>query len=810
MLVSLNWLKKYIDYGSLSAVQLGELITKSGIEVDGINYVTTEKSENVVVGYVKECEKHPNADKLNLCQVDVGDEQLQIICGAANVAKGQKVVVAKPGAVLPGNFKIKKVNLRGIESNGMICSMQELGVQEEYVLPEFAEGIVVLPDDAEIGTDVRKLLNLDDAILELDLTPNRADALSMLGVAYDVSAIVDKPISYPKPEVDTIDEDINKYVTVDVKDPSLCPYYGAFIIKDVQIKPSPIWMQNYLLAAGIRPINNVVDITNYVLIEYGQPLHAFDYYLLQSKEVVVRAAEQGEEMITLDGKNRVLAEEHLLITNGKEGIALAGVMGGANTEVSHQTNTILLEAALFNPQTVRKTVNATGLRSEASTRFEKGVDPNRVKEAGLRACELLQKYANGVVLEGVAEFNALEVSEKRVNMNRNKVNRRLGTTLSNEEIEDILRRLQFAWTRNDDDYVVSVPSRRGDIVIFEDMLEEIARIFGYDSLPFTLPANSSKPGGLTIQQQLKRRIKTYLQSVGLFETINYSLNDKDSVGKFISPEYKDERLHPVTLRSPMSEAHQYLRQSLLPQLLKSLSYNVARKESNVFLYEIGAVFLSNEQSIQQQPKEHERIAGALTGLWVDHKWQQQLTKVDFYVVKGIVEGLLDYLDMEVTFTPIQLEHMHPGRCATISVDGQIIGFLGQVHPYTAKQMDLNETYVFDLDLEYMLHRTQQDLVFQTIPKYPSIKRDIAFVVDQHVEAGNIKTVIEKIGTPLVKKVDVFDVYVGEHLVDHKKSIAYHIHYQHPNKTLTDEEVDASIQEVIAAVEEQFGAYVRTE
>src|SRR5690625_4293162 len=678
MLVSLNWLKQYIDYGSLSAEELGELITKSGIEVDGINYVISEQSENIGVGYVKECEQHPNADKLKLCQVDVGTEQLQIICGAANVAQGQKVVVAKPGAVLPGNFKIKQVKLRGIESNGMICSLAELGVKEEYILPEFAEGIIVLPDDARVGEDVTGLLNLNDAILEFDLTPNRADALSMLGVAYDVSAILDKPIQLPEPKVQSIDESVADYISVDVLDPDLCPYYGAFIIKDVEVKPAPLWMQNYLVAAGIRPINNVVDITNYVLLEYGQPLHAFDYDLLESKEIVVRRAEKDEEIVTLDDQTRVLSEQNLLITNGKKGVALAGVMGGANTEVSDETTTVLLEAALFDAQTVRKAVNATGLRSEASTRFEKGVDPSRIKEAGLRACELLQQYAQGKVIEGVAEFNALDISEKTVTMNRHIVNKRLGTSLTNDEIDDILRRLQFEYSRNEDDYVVSVPTRRGDITIFEDMLEEVARIYGYDLLPYTLPTNSSKPGGLTTEQQLKRNIKTYLQSVGLFETINYSLIDKDSIGKFMSPEYDGEPLYPVTLSSPMSEAHQFLRQSLLPQLLKSLSYNLARKESNVSLYEIGSVFLSNEQTIQHQPKEQERLAGVLTGVWVDHKWQQKLTKVDFYVVKGIIEGLFAYLDIDITFKSVKLDDMHPGRCATISVDGHVIGFLGQI------------------------------------------------------------------------------------------------------------------------------------
>src|SRR5699024_2317759 len=375
-----NWLKEYVDYGDLQVEELAELITKSGIEVDGIHYVINEESTNVVTGYVESCEKHPDADKLNLCQVDVGEEELlQIICGAPNVAQGQKVVVAKPGAVLPNNFKIKKVKLRGIESNGMICSLQELSVDEAYVPEQYKEGIVVLPEDTKVGEPVDALLNLDDAILEFDLTPNRADALSMIGVAYEVAAVLDKDIALPHPEVQTTEENVADYIQVTSEDPDLCPYYGAFVVKDVEVKPSPLWMQNALLAAGIRPINNVVDITNYVLMEYGQPLHAFDYDLLGSKEIVVRRAKDGEEIVTLDDKTRTLTKDNLLITNGKEGIALAGVMGGANTEVNDQTKNVLIEAAYFDPQTVRQAVNETSLRSDASTRFEKGVDKARVR-----------------------------------------------------------------------------------------------------------------------------------------------------------------------------------------------------------------------------------------------------------------------------------------------------------------------------------------------------------------------------------------------------------------------------------------------
>lgn len=808
MLVSLNWLKQYVDIGDLTPEALAEKITKSGIEVDAIHYITKETSSKVVVGHVETCEKHPNADKLNLCQVDVGEERLQIVCGASNVAAGQKVAVATPGAVLPGDFKIKKVKLRGVESNGMICSLQELGVQEDFVHPDYSEGIVVLPEDSEVGQPVEPLLNMDDVVLEFDLTPNRADALSMIGVAYEVAAILDVEVKLPNPQVDTIEEEVTDYISVGVEDAALCPYYAGFVIKDVEIKPSPMWMQNYLLASGIRPINNVVDITNYVLLEYGQPLHAFDYDLLGSKEIVVRSANEGEEIVTLDGKNRRLSKEHLLITNGKKGIAMAGVMGGENTEVNENTKTVLLEAALFNPLTIRRAVQDTGLRSDASNRFEKGVDPKRVQEAGLRACELLVKYANGKVLKGIAEVDNRTIEEPQITLHTSEVNERLGTEITAEEIADIFRKLRFDYTVEGEKFVVTVPSRRLDLRIFEDLVEEIARIYGYDDIPFTLPQHASTPGQLNREQKLKREIKRYMQSVGLSEAITYSLTEKSEATRLMSPEL-DEDYVPVKLAMPLSEAHAYLRVSLLPELLNRLTYNVARKQRDVALYEVGAVFLSKEEKLTKQPKEHLRLAGAITGTWLEHAWQQEVKEVDFYVVKGIVEGLFRYLSVKESYVQAELEDMHPGRTATIHVDGEIVGFLGQIHPKLAKEKDLKDTYVFDLNLEKLLKLDRRPLQYEDVPKYPSILRDVAFVVNEELHAGDIKEEIERVGAPLVKAVEVFDVYRGESIKENEKSLAFNILFQDPNKTLTDEEVDASFKEIIEAVNKKFSAYVRS-
>lgn len=808
MLVSINWLKNYVDIGDISPEELAEKITKSGIEVDGIEYIA-EKSSGVVTGYVESCEKHPNADKLNLCQVDVGDETLQIICGAPNISQGQKVAVAKPGGVLPGNFKIKKVKLRGVESNGMICSLQELGIEEKYVPKDIAEGIFVFPEDVPVGEAVEPLLNLNDAVLEFDLTPNRADCLSMLGVAYEVAAVLNQDITQPDEEVDFSEQKATDYVSVEVDDPELNPYYGAFIIKDLEIRQSPLWMRNVLMAAGIRPINNVVDITNYVLLEYGQPLHAFDFGKLNSDKIVVRRARENEKMVTLDDVERTLSSDYLVITNGKEPVALAGVMGGANTEVNAQTTTVLLEAAYFDSLSVRKTVKETGLRSESSTRFEKGVDPNRVAKAGMRAAHLLQKYAGGTVLANPVTFDKLDRSEKVVDINTAEINKRLGTQIETDEISAILNRLQFSFEPHEDGFSVTVPTRRGDIIIFEDMLEEVARIYGYDNLPFTLPEGSSQAGGLTKQQLLKREVKSYLQGAGLMETITYSLINDESITKFVSPEITKMNPEPVHLSMPMTEDHKTLRLSLIPELLRTVSHNQARNQMDLAYYELGKIFIAEEKELTKQPTEKLRASGILTGNWLTHLWQQEKKQVDFYLVKGIVEGLFDFLDVEVSFKQAKHPDLHPGRCAVIAINDQTVGYLGQVHPKLEKTMDIKETYVFDIDMDYVFEVYRNTIGYKPIPKYPSVSRDIAFIVDANIQAGDIKALIEETGAPLVTTVHIFDVYKGEHLEEGKKSIAISLLYQDPDKTLKDDEVERSYQEIVDKVNAQFNAYVRS-
>jgi phenylalanyl-tRNA synthetase beta chain len=719
------------------------------------------------------------------------------------VAKGQKVAVAKVGAVLPGNFKIKKAKLRGEASHGMICSLQELGVEGKLVPKEHAEGIYVFSDEAEVGRDAVELLNLDDAILELGLTPNRSDCLSMLGVAYEVAAILDREVKLPQTELSEGSEKASDYVSVKVEAKEDNPLYGAKIIKDVKIGPAPLWMQNALISAGIRPHNNVVDITNYVLLEYGQPLHAFDYDRLGSKEILVRRATEGETFVTLDDAERTLSSSQLVITNGTEPVALAGVMGGANSEVQNDTTTVLLEAAYFTGAIVRGASKDHGLRSEASTRYEKGVDPDRVLKAGERAAQLMAEYAQGKVLEGTVLFNELEVEPVKVEITLEKINSSLGTSISSDTVVDIFRRLQFDVEVNGETFVVTAPTRRGDITIPEDLLEEVARLFGYDNLPLTLPKGESTPGGLSNHQLKRRTVRRYLEGAGLLQGITYSLtNDKKAT------QYALDVREPVRLLMPMSEERSNLRLSIIPQLLEVLSYNKARQNDSLAFYEVGSVFL--QESGEELPKEEEHIAGAMTGLWHLHPWQGEKKPADFYVAKGILEGLFEEIGVSqaISYRQAAIDGMHPGRTAEILLDDEVIGFVGAIHPEAEKALDLNETYVFELKASPIFHYEKPALRYTPIPRHPSITRDIALVVDTEVKAGELESIIKVAGGKLLKEVSVFDLYEGEHMEAGKKSLAFSLKYFDPAKTLTDEEVVKVHDKVLQTVKEKAGAELR--
>ena len=801
MLVSLKWLSQYVEIDGLAPEDLAEKITRSGIEVDAV-IDRSQGMTNVVVGHVVSKEKHPEADKLNVCQVDVGEEELQqIVCGAPNVDAGQKVIVARPGAKLPGGIKIKKAKLRGVASNGMICSLQELGIEGRLVPKAYAEGIYVLPTDAVPGSDVLELLGLRDTVLELGLTPNRSDAMSMLGVAYEVAAILSQDVKLPEISYTASAEKAQDKLKLRVEDTAVNPLYAAKVVKNVKVAESPLWLQHYLMAAGVRPHNNVVDITNYILMEYGQPLHAFDYDKLETGEIVTRLATEGEKIVTLDDQERTLAAHNFVITNGKEPVAVAGVMGGANSEVSDSTTTVVIESAYFAGGSVRRTSKDLGLRSDSSARFEKGVDPNRVIPAAERAAQLLAELAGGEVLEGTVLVDELDKTPARVVVSPDFINGRLGMKISLEDMLSILNRLKFDVEAANGLLIVDAPTRRGDIKIPEDIVEEIARMYGYDEIPTTLPA-ADVVGGLTAYQAKRRVVRNVMEGAGLFQAVTYSLTSAEASQKFA---LKAEET--TKLLMPMSEERSTLRQSLIPHLVEAAAYNVARQMDSVALYEIGSVFLG--QTAEQLPFEEEHLALVLTGKWTDNTWQGEKKNVDFFVAKGIIEALFAKLGLteRVSYVKATIDGLHPGRTAHVLLDGEVVGLIGQLHPAEQKQAGVKETYVAELNLLAILNAQVEELVYTVVPRFPSITRDIALELDRATAAGEIVSIIKGAGTKILKDVKVFDVYEGEKMTPGKKSVAFSLTYFDPERTLTDEEVVAAHSKVLKALE-QAGAEVR--
>ena len=797
MLVSYNWLKQYTNVED-NANALAEKITRGGIEVEGVEYLAEEIS-NVVVGYVVSKEKHPDAEKLNVCQVNVGEEEnLQIVCGAPNVDAGQYVIVAKVGAKLPG-IKIKKAKLRGVESQGMICSLAELGLSKSVVPKNYQEGIYVFETEQELGSGVVEVLGLNDYILDLSITPNRADALSMRGLTYELGALYNNKVNFNDVEKEENYEATSLQVAIESDS---CRNYVGQVVKNVEVKSSPLWLQTRLMNSGIRPINNIVDITNYVLLEFGQPMHAFDKDLVGDK-IVVRDAKEDEVLETLDGEERKLQTTDLVITDGTRAIALGGVMGGKNTEVSEKTKNIILESAYFNPTSVRRTSAAHGLRSDSSARFEKGIDPNMQKAALARAVELiLELCPNAVVESSVGVVNKEE--EKVVEITTSYINNYLGITLSTEEIAAILEGLSFTVEVTGENLVVKVPTRRPDISIKQDLVEEVIRIYGYDNLASTLPKFSkTTKGGLTYSQRMVRDLRAVYASLGFNDTINYSLVSEEE-----ATQYTLENHRKVRLLMPMTETHSTLRQSLVPGLLNTVQYNVARKQKDLKLLEIGRVFFgSGDDNIQ--PKETLYLSAALTGEERVTKWLKESSSLDFFAAKGYLEVVFDRLglDEKVTYKKSKLEGMHPGRFAEVYLGEKRIGFIGEVHPQVADKLGLNTTYVFEINLDEVISESKVKPKYEEVTKYPEITRDIAMLVDVKDEYQNIYNVIESVNSKLITKVELFDLYVGAELLVGKKSLALTITYSDKQKTLTDEEVTAVHDKVLSALTE-YGAIIR--
>lgn len=800
MLISNEWLKEYVTIDD-SVSNLAERITRTGIEVDDlIDY--TKDIKNLVVGFVKSKEKHPDADKLNVCQVDIGeDEPVQIVCGAPNVDAGQYVIVAKVGGRLPGGIKIKRAKLRGERSEGIICSLQEIGISSNYIPKSFESGIYVFSEAQVPGTDALQALYLDDQVMEFDLTPNRADALSMIGTAYEVAALYNTKMTKPDTTSNELELSANDELTVTIENEDKVPYYSARVVHDVTIEPSPIWMQARLIKAGIRPINNVVDISNYVLLEYGQPLHMFDQDAIGSQQIVVRQANEGEKMTTLDDTERELLTSDIVITNGQTPIALAGVMGGDFSEVKEQTSNIVIEGAIFDPVSIRHTSRRLNLRSESSSRFEKGIATEFVDEAVDRACYLLQTYANGKVLKDRVSSGELGAFITPIDITADKINRTIGFDLSQNDIVTIFNQLGFDTEINDDVITVQVPSRRKDITIKEDLIEEVARIYGYDDIPSTLPVFEKVTSGqLTDRQYKTRMVKEVLEGAGLDQAITYSLVSKEDATAFSM-----QQRQTIDLLMPMSEAHASLRQSLLPHLIEAASYNVARKNKDVKLFEIGNVFFANGEG--ELPDQVEYLSGILTGDYVVNQWQGKKETVDFYLAKGVVDRVSEKLNLEFSYRRADIDGLHPGRTAEILLENKVVGFIGELHPTLAADNDLKRTYVFELNFDALMSVSVGYINYQPIPRFPGMSRDIALEVDQNIPAADLLSTIHAHGGNILKDTLVFDVYQGEHLEKGKKSIAIRLNYLDTEETLTDERVSKVQAEIEAALIEQ-GAVIR--
>lgn len=800
MLISNEWLKEYVTIDD-SVSDLAERITRTGIEVDDlIDY--TKDIKNLVVGFVKSKEKHPDADKLNVCQVDIGeDEPVQIVCGAPNVDAGQYVIVAKVGGRLPGGIKIKRAKLRGERSEGMICSLQEIGISSNYIPKSFESGIYVFSESQVPGTDALQALYLDDQVMEFDLTPNRADALSMIGTAYEVAALYNTKMTKPETTSNELELSANDELTVTIENEDKVPYYSARVVHDVTIEPSPIWMQARLIKAGIRPINNVVDISNYVLLEYGQPLHMFDQDAIGSQQIVVRQANEGEKMTTLDDTERELLTSDIVITNGQTPIALAGVMGGDFSEVKEQTSNIVIEGAIFDPVSIRHTSRRLNLRSESSSRFEKGIATEFVDEAVDRACYLLQTYANGKVLKDRVSSGELGAFITPIDITADKINRTIGFDLSQNDIVTIFNQLGFDTEINDGVITVLVPSRRKDITIKEDLIEEVARIYGYDDIPSTLPVfDKVTSGQLTDRQYKTRMVKEVLEGAGLDQAITYSLVSKEDATAFSM-----QQRQTIDLLMPMSEAHASLRQSLLPHLIEAASYNVARKNKDVKLFEIGNVFFANGEG--ELPDQVEYLSGILTGDYVVNQWQGKKETVDFYLAKGVVDRVSEKLNLEFSYRRADIDGLHPGRTAEILLENKVVGFIGELHPTLAADNDLKRTYVFELNFDALMAVSVGYINYQPIPRFPGMSRDIALEVDQNIPAADLLSTIHAHGGNILKDTLVFDVYQGEHLEKGKKSIAIRLNYLDTEETLTDERVSKVQAEIEAALIEQ-GAVIR--
>lgn len=780
MLLSKKWVEDFTKI-DVEPREFSSAMSLSGSRVEGFE-VQRDKIKNVVVGRVLSNEQHPNADKLRLCKVDVGDKVLTILTGATNADVGALTPVALDGAVLPDGKEIHSGNMRGIVSEGMMCSVKELGLTSHDIPYSNETGLLLLQEECEVGQDINDVLMLDDTVYEFEITPNRPDCLSIRGLARECSATFEKPLTLPEPKVKGGGGKIPLKLRID--DPKLCPRYTARMVKDIKIEPSPKWMRTRLRATGVRPINNIVDITNYVMLEYGQPMHAFDCACLTDGQIVVRTANEGETLYTLDGQERKLTPNMLLIADATKAVGVAGVMGGANSEITEKTTTIVFESATFDGSSVRKTALQLAMRTDASSRFEKGLDPENTIPAVERACELVEMLGAGVVYDGIVDANTSKPLDRKISLDVEKINQFLGTDIPAADMEKYLKLLQFKVSGG----IVEVPSFRADVDGVADLAEEIARLYGYNKVVSTLPT-ASVSGKLTERQLLKNKVAALLRNAGYSEMLTYS---------FISPSDYEKieyvKQNNITLENPLGEDKSIMRSTLVPSLLSMLSNNAAVRNPEVWVYEINPVFESIADIL---PKEELTIIFGGYG-----------ANIDFFTLKGAVCALLKLLNINNTRFAAKTDNptFHPGRCAEIFIGEQSMGIIGEIHPLVSERYNLEErVYAAELSYDKLFENRGSEPKYVPLPKFPAIRRDIALLCSEEVTNESLIGVITD---ELLESVELFDVYTGKQVPEGQRSVAYKLTFRSAERTLTDSEVDERTERIIAELKNKFGAALR--
>lgn len=795
MFVPVSWLKEYVDINNIDIKEFCDKMIMSGSNIEE-THSFGQNIQDVVVGKILEIEKHPDADKLSICSVDVGEEKLTIVTGATNIKEEDYIPVVKAGGILPGGIEIKKGELRGVESNGMLCSAKELGFSDNVIPVAHKDGIFILDKAYPLGIDIVDALELKEEIVEFEITPNRPDCLSMIGIARETAAVFLKTLTYPDTKVNNEMDNVNNYISIEIKKPELCKRYVGRVVKDIKIEQSPWWLQKKLITSGVRPINNIVDITNYVMLEYGQPLHAFDLDYLAGNKIIVDTARDHQRFTTLDDAERELDSSMLLINDGEKGVALAGVMGGVNSEVKDDTTMILIESASFNADNIRATSKKLGLRTEASSRFEKGIDSNLCLDAVNRVCKLIEILGAGTVVKGTVDVYPKVEEPKIIKVRANRINTLLGTKLRIDEIADIFKRLEMKVECQNDDLYVEPPTVRLDLKSEIDFLEEVARIYGYDNLDITVPKGNVQ-GVKTNKQILEDMVKETLIALGINEIQTYSFVSPKGVDMIKLNESSMKR-NFVKLINPLGEENSVMRTTLIPNMIEVLVRNYNRNIPNAAAFEIGRVFLPVEN--EKLPMEPVSFVLGMYG-----------EKNDFYQLKGIVEAVLEKIGIkDIEFLP-EKHHptFHPGRCANILYKDTFIGTIGELHPDVAENYDIGtRTYIAEMDFENILMVANTEKYYAPLPKYPAMVRDMALVVEEQTYVKEIEDIVKQYGGKILEKIELFDIYRGKQVKEGYKSVAYSLTYRNLNKTLTDEEVSAVHQSILEALKEKLGVTLR--